>query len=85
MIELGAKLSQDFQKGFFGCTLPVLFEKIVGGEAADRQPLLILEGLTSQYLRVRAPAGADLRGQVRDVLLQSSGGAYINGTIFPLS
>ncbi|HAP32088.1 MAG TPA: tRNA (N(6)-L-threonylcarbamoyladenosine(37)-C(2))-methylthiotransferase MtaB [Firmicutes bacterium] len=85
MIELGVKLSLDFQKSFFGRTLPVLFEKVVGEEAADRQPLLILEGLTSQYLRVRAPAGANLRGQMRYVLLQSSGGAYINGTIFPQS
>jgi len=85
MMELGAKLSLDFQKRFFGRTLPVLFEKIVGEETGDRQQLLILEGLTTQYLRVRASAGTDLRGQVRDVLLQPDGGAYINGVILPLS
>ncbi len=95
MIALGKALSRAFQQGFYGRTVPVLFEKIVDTveetreapdsapplRVRDRQPPLLLEGLTSQYLRVRVRADADLRGQVRDVLLQPGTPEYLRGLI----
>jgi hypothetical protein len=42
---------------------------------------MLLEGLTSHYLRVRVHSVSDLRGQIRNVLLQSTGEEYLQGTI----
>ena len=38
----------------------------------------LLDGLTSNYLRVRAPGLGNLRGQIREVLIKNAGD-YLTG------
>ena len=96
MITLGRELSRQFQQRFYGRTVPVLFERIIGPAApengaspasnpllaaGERQPSLLLEGLTCHYLRVRARSAADLRGRERQVLLEPGTADYLAGKI----
>ena len=82
MLALGKTLSQKYRQTFDGRTLPVLFEKIVETtEGKDALPTMLLEGLTSHYLRVRVHSASDLRGQIRNILLQSTTEDYMQGTI----
>ena len=72
MIDLGKELEENFQERFIGRRLHVLFEKVLPGEKG-----VLLEGLTTNYLRVRAPGPAKLRGQIREVLIKQRGRACI--------
>ncbi len=82
MIALGKILSRKFFHSFDGCILPVLFEKTVKvKDMGEAHAPMLLEGLTTNYLRVRVHATADLRGQIRNVLLQSTTEEYLKGTI----
>ncbi len=82
MLILGKTLSQNYRQNFDGRTFPVLFEKIINnGEEKEFPTNMLLEGLTSHYLRVRVHTTSDLRGQLRNVLLQSTNEEYLEGTI----
>lgn len=82
MIALGKILSRKFSHSFDGRTLPVLFEKIVKDtEMGKALSSILLEGLTTNYLRVQVHTTADLRGQIRNVLLQATTEKYLKGTI----
>jgi threonylcarbamoyladenosine tRNA methylthiotransferase MtaB len=81
MISLGKELAGNYQEKFIGRRLEVLFEKVLpaensGGKVAAEG---LLEGLTSNYLRVRAPGLGNLRGQIREVLIKKNAGDYLIG------
>lgn len=74
MISLGKELSQNYQEKFVGRILPVLFEKEVEGSPG------LLEGLTSNYLRVRLPGPVSWRGSIREVYLEKNCPGYLKGS-----
>jgi len=93
MIALGEELSSAFQEKFLGRRLPVLFEKEIqetkkNEDNGSEPPLtkkaksghLLFEGLTSNYLRVRAFTPGNFRGKIADVLLEKSFPGYLQGT-----
>jgi len=74
MAALGEELSRCYRESFSGSILSVLFEKKVGDG--------IMEGLTSNYLRVRAPVPGDWRGRISDVIIvKSTDNGYLEGTV----
>ena len=78
MIDLGKELAKNFQEQFIGRRLDVLFEKVLPAEDGEEIAAGgLLEGLTSNYLRVRAPGPGKLRGQIREVLIKQRGQACI--------
>jgi threonylcarbamoyladenosine tRNA methylthiotransferase MtaB len=81
MINLGKELARNFQEKFIGRRLDVLFEKVLpaGDERGEIAAGGLLEGLTSNYLRVRAPGPGNLRGQIREVLIKKNAGDYLIG------
>lgn len=85
MLKLNEFLAQNFREKFSGRTMPVLFEKLVNKEEGPGEKgvrdLLLLEGLTPQYLRVRVKSDVDLRGETRNVLLQPTKGEYMQGIL----
>ncbi len=81
MIALGRELACAYQQKFYGSTVSVLFESIVEKGEKEGKPSLLLEGLTSQYLRVRVLSTDNLRGQVRDVLLGPGTSEYLTGIL----
>ncbi len=92
MIALGEELSAVFQQKFLGRELAVLFEKeLQAGAGQDCSGLqraggfpgeyLLWEGLTSNYLRVRASAPGSWRGKMAEVCLEKSFPGYLQGTL----
>lgn len=73
MIALGEELSSIFQEKFTGRQLSVLFEKVLDEG--------MLEGLTSNYLRVWAYGPGNLRGKIRKVLIKESCRGYLKGSL----
>ncbi|MDO9534304.1 MAG: tRNA (N(6)-L-threonylcarbamoyladenosine(37)-C(2))-methylthiotransferase MtaB [Bacillota bacterium] len=73
MIALGEELSSIYQEKFPGRELSVLFEKVLDEG--------MLEGLTSNYLRVRAYGPESLRGQIGKVLIKESCDGYLKGSL----
>jgi len=71
MIALGERLSSSYQQKFLGRELSVLFEKVLDGG--------MFEGLTSNYLRVRADGPENMRGQIGKVLIKESCDGYLKG------
>ena len=75
MILLGEKLARSFQEAFLGRTFPVLLE-----ERKKLEGTSIWEGLTSNYLRVRAEMGEGYwRGVLVNVRLEESMNGLIKG------
>ena len=81
MINLGKELAMDFQEKFIGRRLDVLFEKVLSVEDGGGKTAAggLLEGLTSNYLRVRAPGPGKLRGQIKEVLIKKNAGDHLIG------
>jgi threonylcarbamoyladenosine tRNA methylthiotransferase MtaB len=73
MIALGEELSSIYQGKFLGRELSVLFEKVLDEG--------MLEGLTSNYLRVRAYGPENLRGQIGKVLIKESCAGFLKGSL----
>lgn len=73
MIALGEELASIYQEKFLGRELSVLFEKLLDEG--------MLEGLTSNYLRVRVYGPEKLRGQIGNVLIKESCGGYLKGSL----
>jgi threonylcarbamoyladenosine tRNA methylthiotransferase MtaB len=81
MINLGKELAMDFKEKFIGRRLDVLFEKVLSVEDGGGKTAAggLLEGLTSNYLRVRAPGPGKLRGQIKEVLIKKNAGDHLIG------
>ncbi len=86
MRALGEELANSFRQQFLGEALSVLFEKEVSEEeriiqcpstAAAEETLL--EGLSSNYLRVRAVLLPRFIGSIEKVLIETSGPGFLQG------
>ncbi len=92
MIALGEELSRAFQEKFLGRELSVLFEKELeagaGEDGSDlwmsrelRGEYRLSEGLTSNYLRVRALTAGNWRGKIGEVRIEKSFRGYLQGSL----
>ena len=92
LLALGEELSRTFQERFLGRKLTVLFEKEVeegtGNACSDLgvpvvpgRDYRLSEGLTSNYLRVRALTPGNWRGKIGEVLIEKSFRGYLQGTL----
>lgn len=72
MIALGEELSQNFQEKFVGRILPVLLEKEIDPNC--------LEGLTSNYLRVRLSGPASWKGSMKEARIEKNCKSYLQAT-----
>jgi len=73
LIELSHILEMSFRKNFEGKTMDVLFE--------DRIPDGMYEGLTTNYIKVRAKSDKDIRNQIIPVKFEQNYENYILGQI----
>lgn len=67
MMELANRMAREFQQGFAGRTMEVLFEQ----EAKESPGMM--EGLTDNYIRVIAKAGEEVKGKILPVRLTQVG------------
>jgi len=92
LLELGEELSRTFQERFLGRKLTVLFEKELeegtgkvcsdlGAPPVPGRDYRLSEGLTSNYLRVRALTPGNWRGKMGEVLIEKSFQGYLQGTL----
>ena len=72
LIQLGEKKAEDYAGNFVGREVKVLFEEEVSGSA--------LEGLSEHYLRVRAKAAPEKKGEILTVRVKEQGREYLVGT-----
>ena len=73
LIQLGEKMAEDYGSQFVGREVKVLFQEEVSGNA--------LEGLSEHYLRVRAKADSEKKGEIITVRVDKQGREYLVGTI----
>lgn len=67
-IEVGQALGQAFHQKYVGQTMPVLWESVVGADAAG----LRWHGYTNNYIRVAAYGPADLRNRITPVEMEQA-------------
>ena len=75
LIELAARMTKEFNKGFEGRTMDVLFEQDVKGSKG------LIEGLTSNYIKVLCQGESNLNGQMLKVRLIEAVEDYVKGQI----
>ncbi|NLL07314.1 MAG: tRNA (N(6)-L-threonylcarbamoyladenosine(37)-C(2))-methylthiotransferase MtaB [Clostridiaceae bacterium] len=75
LIELSARKTKEFNKRYEGRTMEVLFEQDVKGEKG------VIEGLTSNYIKVLCKGESGFNGQVLKVKLNEATEDYIRGHI----
>ncbi len=77
LIELSGESSLRFNSQFLGRTMPVLFEQ----ETSDDKGLI--EGLTTNYIRVISRGDKDLKGRILEVSLEEAKDDFVLGFILP--
>lgn len=75
LIELSSKMTEEFNKRFEGRVVDVLFEQDVKGKNG------LIEGLTSNYIKVLCEGQSDLFGQIKKVKLLKAEEDYVLGQI----
>lgn len=79
LIELGDRLTKEFNKNFIGNTLDVLFEE----ESNEKEGYI--EGYTTNYIRTLTKINDndkyDLRGQILPVKIKGLSGEFLIGEI----
>jgi threonylcarbamoyladenosine tRNA methylthiotransferase MtaB len=75
LIELSDKNVTKFNENYIGRVMPVLFEQETDNDEG------LIEGLTSNYIRVVCKGSRDLKGSIRDVKLIGLRDDFILGEI----
>lgn len=75
LIELSSRKTKEFNKRYEGRIMQVLFEQDVKGKGG------IIEGLTSNYIKVQCKGEADLNGQILKAKLYEAVEDYVKGHI----
>ncbi len=75
LIELSSRKTKEFNKRYEGRIMQVLFEQDVKGKGG------IIEGLTSNYIKVQCKGEADLNGQILKAKLYEAVEDYVKGYI----
>jgi len=75
LIELSSKMTKEFNSKFEGRIMDVLLEQNVKGKEG------LIEGLTSNYIRVECEGKSDLCGQMLKVKLLEAVDDYVKGQI----
>jgi threonylcarbamoyladenosine tRNA methylthiotransferase MtaB len=75
LLELSKENRKDFLNNYIGRTMSVLFEQEVSGKEG------MIEGLTSNYIRVECSGTAELKGKIFDVRLDEIQEDYMHGSI----
>jgi len=73
LIDLSHNLEMNFRKKFEGQTMDVLFEERISGE--------MYEGLTTNYIKVRAKSKDDIHNQIISVKFEQNHEDYMLGQI----
>lgn len=74
LIELGEKLTKEFNEKFIGKKLPVLFEEKSKND-------VLIEGYTTNYMRVKAKLSEEYLGNIELVTIDSMEKDYLIGNI----
>ncbi|MDR7857111.1 tRNA (N(6)-L-threonylcarbamoyladenosine(37)-C(2))-methylthiotransferase MtaB [Tissierella sp.] len=75
LISLGDELMLKFNKGFIGSSLSVLFEEESKNENG------MIEGYTTNYIRVKSKLESDIIGKIIDLKIISTEGEHLIGEI----
>jgi len=79
LLELARRLTLDFNAGYTGRVMPVLYEQ----EEKSRSGFM--EGLTPNYIRVVSAGGETQKGLILDTRLESAAEDYVLGRIIHLA
>jgi threonylcarbamoyladenosine tRNA methylthiotransferase MtaB len=75
LIKLGREKTIDFNKKFLGSTVAVLFEQLSN---ADKN---MVEGMTANYIKVLCTGSEQLKGKIKNVVLESISEDYVLGRL----
>ena len=74
LIALGEILTKRFHANFDGRIMPVLYEEIGFGKH-------IMEGYTTNYIRVKSPSQKSLVGDIIDTRISAADSSYMKGIL----